>query len=197
MVPKHPCPKLMNNAHVKRELDRDHIASPKQCDLRLWGPPSGQGASGGTHIRDRRLPADLRVDSRNRLEGPNHEGRAKAKLLHYYAYEPSAFHRHKRGLFAPLPSNLPKEHQRVLNSQSSQAHRRGYTIRSFKALITQSFKDVPDSIVALITQSFKDVPDSIEALITQSFKDVPDSIEALITQSFKDVPDSSSQHSVF
>ncbi|GFO07130.1 hypothetical protein PoB_003363500 [Plakobranchus ocellatus] len=37
--------------------------SPQQGDLRLSSPPSGQGAGGGTRIRDRRVPADLRVDS--------------------------------------------------------------------------------------------------------------------------------------
>ncbi|GFN75740.1 retrovirus-related pol polyprotein line-1 [Plakobranchus ocellatus] len=31
--------------------------------LRPSGPPSGQGAGGGARIRDRRFPADLRVDS--------------------------------------------------------------------------------------------------------------------------------------
>ncbi|GFO22374.1 phosphodiesterase [Plakobranchus ocellatus] len=37
-----------------------HIASPQEGDLRLSGPPSGQGAGGGARTRDRRLPADLR-----------------------------------------------------------------------------------------------------------------------------------------
>ncbi|GFO49732.1 hypothetical protein PoB_007623700 [Plakobranchus ocellatus] len=40
-----------------------YIASPHQGDLRLSGRPSGQGASGGARTRDRRIPADLRVDS--------------------------------------------------------------------------------------------------------------------------------------
>ncbi|GFN97352.1 hypothetical protein PoB_002385800 [Plakobranchus ocellatus] len=35
-------------------------ASPQQGDLRLSGPPSGQGASSGAPTRDRRVPADLR-----------------------------------------------------------------------------------------------------------------------------------------
>ncbi|GFO38703.1 hypothetical protein PoB_006520800 [Plakobranchus ocellatus] len=38
-------------------------ASPQQGDLRLSGPPSGQGAGGGARTRDRRVPADLRADS--------------------------------------------------------------------------------------------------------------------------------------
>ncbi|GFO00929.1 hypothetical protein PoB_002743400 [Plakobranchus ocellatus] len=38
-------------------------ASPQQGDLRLSGPPSGQGAHGRARIRDRRIPADLRADS--------------------------------------------------------------------------------------------------------------------------------------
>ncbi|GFO39020.1 hypothetical protein PoB_006552500 [Plakobranchus ocellatus] len=38
-------------------------ASPQQGDLRLSGPPSGQGAGGGSRTRDRGVPADLRADS--------------------------------------------------------------------------------------------------------------------------------------
>ncbi|GFO14205.1 chemosensory receptor a [Plakobranchus ocellatus] len=38
-------------------------ASPQQGDLRLSGPPSGQGAGGGARTRDRKVPADLRADS--------------------------------------------------------------------------------------------------------------------------------------
>ncbi|GFO32449.1 hypothetical protein PoB_005895400 [Plakobranchus ocellatus] len=40
-----------------------HIASPQQGDLMLLGPPPGRGADGGARTRDRRLPADLRMDS--------------------------------------------------------------------------------------------------------------------------------------
>ncbi|GFO38554.1 hypothetical protein PoB_006505900 [Plakobranchus ocellatus] len=40
-----------------------YIASPQQGDLRLSGPPSGQGAGSGARTRDRRVPADLRADS--------------------------------------------------------------------------------------------------------------------------------------
>ncbi|GFN99020.1 hypothetical protein PoB_002552600 [Plakobranchus ocellatus] len=40
-----------------------YIASPQQGDLRLSGPPSGQGASSGAQTRDRRVPTDLRADS--------------------------------------------------------------------------------------------------------------------------------------
>ncbi|GFN92265.1 hypothetical protein PoB_001877100 [Plakobranchus ocellatus] len=38
-------------------------ASPQQGDLRLSGPPSGQGAGSGARTRDRMVPADLRADS--------------------------------------------------------------------------------------------------------------------------------------
>ncbi|GFN79366.1 glycine receptor subunit alpha-3 [Plakobranchus ocellatus] len=38
-------------------------SSPQQGDLRLSGPPSGQGAGRGARTRDRRVPADLRADS--------------------------------------------------------------------------------------------------------------------------------------
>ncbi|GFN79519.1 cytochrome p450 cyp12a2 [Plakobranchus ocellatus] len=37
--------------------------TPQQGDLRLSGPPSGQGAGGGARTRDRMVPADLRADS--------------------------------------------------------------------------------------------------------------------------------------
>ncbi|GFO18053.1 hypothetical protein PoB_004455800 [Plakobranchus ocellatus] len=37
--------------------------SPQQGDLRLSGPPPGQGTGGGARTRDRRVPADLRADS--------------------------------------------------------------------------------------------------------------------------------------
>ncbi|GFN96276.1 hypothetical protein PoB_002278200 [Plakobranchus ocellatus] len=40
-----------------------YLASPHQGDLRLSGPPSGQDAVGGARTRDRRVLADLRVDS--------------------------------------------------------------------------------------------------------------------------------------
>ncbi|GFO22396.1 hypothetical protein PoB_004890100 [Plakobranchus ocellatus] len=40
-----------------------YIASPQKGDLRLSGPPSGQGAGGGTRIRDRMVRADLRASS--------------------------------------------------------------------------------------------------------------------------------------
>ncbi|GFO19201.1 hypothetical protein PoB_004570600 [Plakobranchus ocellatus] len=38
-------------------------ASPQQGDLKLSGPPPGQGASGGARTRDRRVSVDLRTDS--------------------------------------------------------------------------------------------------------------------------------------
>ncbi|GFN89900.1 hypothetical protein PoB_001640600 [Plakobranchus ocellatus] len=45
------------------ELLPQCIASPQQGDLRLSGPPSGQGAGGGARTGDRRVSADLRADS--------------------------------------------------------------------------------------------------------------------------------------
>ncbi|GFN90921.1 hypothetical protein PoB_001742700 [Plakobranchus ocellatus] len=38
-------------------------ACPQQGDLKLLGPPSGQSTCGGARTHDRRVPADLRVDS--------------------------------------------------------------------------------------------------------------------------------------
>ncbi|GFN83427.1 hypothetical protein PoB_000993300 [Plakobranchus ocellatus] len=38
-------------------------ASPQQDDLRLSGPPSGQGAGGATRIRNRGVRADIRAGS--------------------------------------------------------------------------------------------------------------------------------------
>ncbi|GFN90065.1 hypothetical protein PoB_001657100 [Plakobranchus ocellatus] len=41
-----------------------NVASPQQGDLRLSGPPSGQGAGGGgARTRDRKISADLGADS--------------------------------------------------------------------------------------------------------------------------------------
>ncbi|GFN73564.1 hypothetical protein PoB_000007000 [Plakobranchus ocellatus] len=40
-----------------------YIASPQQDDLRLLGPPLDQGTGGGARTRDRRVVADLRMDS--------------------------------------------------------------------------------------------------------------------------------------
>ncbi|GFN75713.1 hypothetical protein PoB_000221900 [Plakobranchus ocellatus] len=37
--------------------------NPQQGDLRLLGPPSGQGAGSGARTRDRRSAADLRAES--------------------------------------------------------------------------------------------------------------------------------------
>ncbi|GFN84072.1 hypothetical protein PoB_001057800 [Plakobranchus ocellatus] len=39
------------------------IACPQHSDLRLSGPPSGQGASYGSRARNRRVPAVLRACS--------------------------------------------------------------------------------------------------------------------------------------
>ncbi|GFO10218.1 G patch domain-containing protein 2-like [Plakobranchus ocellatus] len=47
-----------------RETTKDAQGiSPQQGDLRLSGPPSGQGAGSGARTHDRRVPADLRADS--------------------------------------------------------------------------------------------------------------------------------------
>ncbi|GFO20403.1 hypothetical protein PoB_004690800 [Plakobranchus ocellatus] len=37
-------------------------ANPQEGDLRVSGPPSGQGAGGGARTSDRRIPANLRAD---------------------------------------------------------------------------------------------------------------------------------------
>ncbi|GFO45250.1 hypothetical protein PoB_007175500 [Plakobranchus ocellatus] len=52
------------NILVKRCCpEKMQIESPQQGDLRLSGPPSGQGAGGGARTRDRMVPAVLRADS--------------------------------------------------------------------------------------------------------------------------------------
>ncbi|GFN98164.1 hypothetical protein PoB_002467000 [Plakobranchus ocellatus] len=43
--------------------DKITSRSTNKCDLRLSGPPSGQGVGGGARDRDRRIPADFRADS--------------------------------------------------------------------------------------------------------------------------------------
>ncbi|GFN76272.1 hypothetical protein PoB_000277800 [Plakobranchus ocellatus] len=53
-----------NDVHSQRGASEFlYIASPQQGDLRLSGPPSGQGAGSGARTRDRRVPADLKADS--------------------------------------------------------------------------------------------------------------------------------------
>ncbi|GFN99934.1 hypothetical protein PoB_002644000 [Plakobranchus ocellatus] len=54
---------------AKDESESDYVTRIPQDrdygpDLRLSGPPSGQDAGGGTRTRDRRVPADLRADTR-------------------------------------------------------------------------------------------------------------------------------------
>ncbi|GFO49694.1 hypothetical protein PoB_007619900 [Plakobranchus ocellatus] len=48
---------------MERHIDGVGERGPPQGDLRLSGPPSGQGAGSGARTRDRRVPADLRADS--------------------------------------------------------------------------------------------------------------------------------------
>ncbi|GFN75592.1 hypothetical protein PoB_000209800 [Plakobranchus ocellatus] len=54
---------LIYHVRQMRSCEFFYIASPQQGDLRLSGPPSGQGAGGGARTRDRRVHADLRADS--------------------------------------------------------------------------------------------------------------------------------------
>ncbi|GFO33117.1 hypothetical protein PoB_005962200 [Plakobranchus ocellatus] len=69
---------------------------PQQGDLRLSGPPSGQGAGSGARTRDRRVPADLRADSQATvLPTPPHKSRASlsvtlCKILDCNLYQLSA-----------------------------------------------------------------------------------------------------------
>ncbi|GFO43947.1 major facilitator superfamily domain-containing protein 4 [Plakobranchus ocellatus] len=50
--------------------------NPQQGDLRLSGPPSGQGAGSGARTRDRRVPADLRADSQaTATDAPSRKGK--------------------------------------------------------------------------------------------------------------------------
>ncbi|GFO11197.1 Gc-rich sequence DNA-binding factor 1 [Plakobranchus ocellatus] len=53
---------LHQTTTLERDVERLE-GSPQQGDLRLSGPPSGQGAGSGARTRDRRVPADLRADS--------------------------------------------------------------------------------------------------------------------------------------
>ncbi|GFN75831.1 hypothetical protein PoB_000233700 [Plakobranchus ocellatus] len=65
-----------------RVLSFLYIASPQQGDLRLSGPPSGQGAGSGARTRDRRVPADLRADSQATvLPTPPGNGEAVRKTV--------------------------------------------------------------------------------------------------------------------
>ncbi|GFO49852.1 hypothetical protein PoB_007635700 [Plakobranchus ocellatus] len=65
----------------KRKFEFLYIASPQQGDLRLSGPPSGQGADSGARTRDRRVPADLRADSQATVL-PTPPGKRKETVQH-------------------------------------------------------------------------------------------------------------------
>ncbi|GFN74732.1 hypothetical protein PoB_000123800 [Plakobranchus ocellatus] len=58
---------IINNNDKNNESKNNNYycdeARPQQGDLRLSGPPSGQGIGGGARTRDRRVPADLRAES--------------------------------------------------------------------------------------------------------------------------------------
>ncbi|GFN94927.1 hypothetical protein PoB_002143300 [Plakobranchus ocellatus] len=56
-------------------------ASPHQVDLRLLGPPSGQGAGNVARTRDRRIPADLRADSLTTVPPTSPINRGKNKEM--------------------------------------------------------------------------------------------------------------------
>ncbi|GFN91033.1 hypothetical protein PoB_001753900 [Plakobranchus ocellatus] len=59
--------------------------TPQQGDLRLSGPPSGQGAGGGAQTRDRKVPANLRADSLSTMPPmPLTFGRQKLELTSMY-----------------------------------------------------------------------------------------------------------------
>ncbi|GFO05595.1 histone-lysine N-methyltransferase SETMAR [Plakobranchus ocellatus] len=61
---------------------------PQQGDLRLSGPPSGQGAGSGARTRDRRVPADLRADSQATvLPTPPYKRRKKKKKKNYKCFQ--------------------------------------------------------------------------------------------------------------
>ncbi|GFN89897.1 hypothetical protein PoB_001640300 [Plakobranchus ocellatus] len=53
----------MYNASEICSFIQNGYSSPHQGDLRLPGPPSGQGTGGVARTRDRRIPVDIRADS--------------------------------------------------------------------------------------------------------------------------------------
>ncbi|GFO08425.1 hypothetical protein PoB_003493000 [Plakobranchus ocellatus] len=52
-----------SSSNYNNKSNNNNNTSPQQGDLRLSGPPSGQGAGSGAQTRDRMVPADLRADS--------------------------------------------------------------------------------------------------------------------------------------
>ncbi|GFO34347.1 hypothetical protein PoB_006085200 [Plakobranchus ocellatus] len=47
----------------EKKKEEEEYASPQKSNLRLPGPPSGQGAGGEARTRERRILADIRADS--------------------------------------------------------------------------------------------------------------------------------------
>ncbi|GFO33952.1 sodium-coupled monocarboxylate transporter 1 [Plakobranchus ocellatus] len=64
-----------NSQSVEMQEKNNGVNNPgfvKEGDLRLLGPPSGQGAGRGARTRDRRVPPDLRSDSLATASPPLH-----------------------------------------------------------------------------------------------------------------------------
>ncbi|GFO48542.1 hypothetical protein PoB_007504700 [Plakobranchus ocellatus] len=62
-LPIHPISAQISGGAGASSSAQRGVASPQQGDLRLLGPPSGQGAGCGARTRNRRVTADLRADS--------------------------------------------------------------------------------------------------------------------------------------
>ncbi|GFO04891.1 hypothetical protein PoB_003139600 [Plakobranchus ocellatus] len=75
---------------ISGKLERmTKMSLPQQGDLRLSGPPSGQGAGSGARTRDRRVPADLRADSQATVlpKPPVRRRKNECKTTRFRGYE--------------------------------------------------------------------------------------------------------------
>ncbi|GFN82725.1 hypothetical protein PoB_000923100 [Plakobranchus ocellatus] len=59
----------------------DMNTSPQHGDLRLSGPPSGQGASGEARLCDRRVPADHMADLLSSMPPTPHNARENQRRI--------------------------------------------------------------------------------------------------------------------
>ncbi|GFO26743.1 hypothetical protein PoB_005324800 [Plakobranchus ocellatus] len=69
----------MNGEARQYSVKKMYNVSSQQDDIRLSGPPPGQGAGVGARTRDRRVPADLRANSLATVPPTPHSTDTKAR----------------------------------------------------------------------------------------------------------------------
>ncbi|GFO40293.1 hypothetical protein PoB_006679800 [Plakobranchus ocellatus] len=90
----------MYNCIWKREVWFLCIASPQQGNLRLSGPPSGQGASGGARTRDRgSLQISGRTPTAPPMPGRERRAVVKGSVVRLSIYNQVFYSKYNLGFF--------------------------------------------------------------------------------------------------